>query len=283
MAYTRAFEEHEVSPEVRRTYCDIRSSFDLPFVPTVFKLVSSCPAYLKGMWKDLSQVAGSREFQSASQAFREIAHSAAVSGGWSFSDQPQVLASDKFSNADIAVIGGIVGLFARAVTQMALFTRLMQRGYSGGQRGRVSVSRQVSALSQMVKVHIPNEREAGLRVWLIYSDIKRTTGSKNVLSLYRVLSPFPSYLNSAWLDSKRLLTDPTFDEARAEMNRRARALLTNFPVKDNRALLKDVNAAQWQEIEETVDGFARQLPQFVLLTAIWQRSFPSASRLIGAA
>ena len=49
MAYTRAFEEHEVSPEVRRAYCDIRSSFDLPFVPTVFKLVSSCPAYLKGM------------------------------------------------------------------------------------------------------------------------------------------------------------------------------------------------------------------------------------------
>jgi len=32
-----------------------------------------------------------------------------------------------------------------------------------------------------------------------------------------------------------------------------------------------------------VDGFARLLPQFVLLTAIWQRSFPSASRLIGAA
>lgn len=283
MAYTRAFEEHEVSPEVRRTYSDIRTSFDLPFVPTVFKLVSSCPAYLKGMWKDLGQVACSREFQSAAQAFREIAHSAAVSGGWSFSDQPQVLASDKFSNADIAVIGGIVGLFARAITQMALFTRLMQRGYSGGQKGRVSISRQVSALSQMVNVNIPNEREAGLRVWLIYSDIKRTMGTKNVLSLYRVLSPFPSYLNSAWLDSKRLLTDPAFDEARAEMNRRARALLTNFPVKDHRAQLKEINSAQWQEIEETVDGFARVLPQFVLLTAIWQRSFPSASRLIGAA
>jgi hypothetical protein len=235
------------------------------------------------MWKDLGQVACSREFQSAAQAFREIAHSAAVSGGWSFSDQPQTLASDKFSNADIAVIGGIVGLFARATTEMALFTRLMQRGYSGGQKGRVSVSRQVSALSQMVNVHIPNEREAGLRVWLIYSDIKRTTGAKNVLSLYRVLSPFPSYLNSAWLDSKRVLTDPAFDEARAEMNRRARALLTNFPVKDHRALLKEINSAQWQEIEETVDGFARLLPQFVLLTAIWQRSFPSASRLIGAA
>ncbi|HET9181790.1 MAG TPA: halocarboxylic acid dehydrogenase DehI family protein [Candidatus Angelobacter sp.] len=283
MAFTRAFEEQEVSPEVRRTYADIRSSFDLPFVPTVFKLISACPAYLKGMWRDLGQVAYSREFQGASQAFREIAHSAAVGGGWSFSDQPQVLASDKFSNADIAVIGGIIGLFARATVQMALFTRLMQRGYSGGQKGRVSPSRQVSALSQMVNVHVPNEREAGLRVWLIYSDIKRTTGAKSVLSLYRVLSPFPGYLNSAWLDSKKLLTDSAFLEVRAEMNRRARALLTGFPVKDHRAQLKEVDGAQWQQIEETVDGFASLLPQFVLLTAIWQRSFPTASRLTGAA
>jgi hypothetical protein len=135
----------------------------------------------------------------------------------------------------------------------------------------------------MVNVHVPNEREAGLRVWLIYSDIKRTTGAKSVLSLYRVLSPFPGYLNSAWLDSKKLLTDSGFLEARAEMNRRARALLTGFPVKDHRAQLKEVDTTQWREIEETVDGFASLLPQFVLLTAIWQRSFPTASRLTGAA
>lgn len=283
MAFTRAFEEQEVSPEVRRAYGEIRSGFDLPFVPTVFKRISACPAYLKGMWRDLGPIAGSREFQAASHAFREIAHSAAVGGGWTFSDQPQVLASEKFSNADISVIGGIVGLFARATVQMALFTRLMQRGYSGGQKGRVSPSRQASALSQMVNVHVPNEREAGLRVWLIYSDIKRTTGAKSVMSLYRVLSPFPGYLNSAWMDSKKLLTDSGFLEARAEMNRRARALLTGFPVKDHRAQLKEVEPAQWQEIEETVDGFASLLPQFVLLTAIWQRSFPTASRLTGAA
>ena len=167
MAFTRSFEEHEVTPELRRIYSEIRSSFDLPFVPTIFKLVSSAPAYLKGMWKDLGQVACSREFQSAAQAFQEIAHSAAVSGGWSFSDQPQVLAQDKFSNADIRVIGGVIGLFARATAETALFTRLMQRGYSGGQKGRVSHSRQVSALAQMINIHVPNEREAGLRVWLI--------------------------------------------------------------------------------------------------------------------
>src|SRR5262249_4717339 len=154
--------------------------FDLPFVPTIFKMSAGVPVYLKTIWKDLENVVCSREFESATGAMLEIAHSAAISGGWTFSDQPGILASGKFSNADIRVIGGIVGLFARATAQVGLFARLMQRGYSGGQRGRVTRSRQVSALAQMVRVHIPNEREAGLRVWLIYSDIKKTLGAKNV-------------------------------------------------------------------------------------------------------
>jgi hypothetical protein len=264
-------------------YANIRSAFDLPFVPTVFKLSAGIPQYLKVLWKDLEGVVCSREFETAATAYQEIAHSAAISGGWTFSDQPGVLAADKFSNADIRVVGGIVGLFARATAQMALFSRLLQRGYSGGQKGRVTKSKQVSALAQMVRVHVPNEREAGLRVWLIYSDIKKTTGAKSVMSLYRVLSPFPSYLASAWLDSKRLLVDPSFVAAREELNRRARALLAGMPVKDHRTLLKDLDPEQWRDIEETVDGFARLLPAFTLLTSVWQRSFPSASRLIGAA
>ena len=138
MALNRAYEEHEVTPEIRRMYANIRTAFDLPYVPTVFKLSAAIPQYLKVVWKDLESVVCSREFETAARAYQEIAHSAAISGGWTFSDQPGVLSADKFSNADIRVVGGIIGLFARATAQMALFSRLMQRGYSGGQKGRVS-------------------------------------------------------------------------------------------------------------------------------------------------
>jgi len=159
----------------------------------------------------------------------------------------------------------------------------MQRGYSGGQRGRVSASKQVSALSQMVQVYVPNEREAGLRIWLIYSEFKKTIGAPAVPGLYRVLSPFPGYLASTWLEGKKLRREPSFAGAWEDLNRRARALLAGLPVKDHRALLKDLEPAKWREIEETVDCFARLLPQFVLLTAAWERSFPGLPRLIGAA
>src|SRR5579884_1899780 len=99
MALTRAYEEHEVSPDVRRIYAAIRVALDLPFVPTIFKLSAGIPEYLKAAWKDLEAVVSSREFETASLALQEVAHSAAVSGGWSFSDQPSLLAADKFSNA----------------------------------------------------------------------------------------------------------------------------------------------------------------------------------------
>ena len=47
MALTRAYEEHEVTPEIRRMYASIRTGFDLPFVPTVLKLSAGIPEYLK--------------------------------------------------------------------------------------------------------------------------------------------------------------------------------------------------------------------------------------------
>jgi hypothetical protein len=43
MAFTRAFEEHEVPPELKRIYAEARTSFDLPFVATLFKLLAASP------------------------------------------------------------------------------------------------------------------------------------------------------------------------------------------------------------------------------------------------
>ncbi|HYG99080.1 MAG TPA: halocarboxylic acid dehydrogenase DehI family protein [Terriglobales bacterium] len=273
MALTRVYEEHEVGPELRRIYSDIRSSFDLPFVPTVFKLSAGTPEYLKVMWDDLAPVARSKEFQVASKALEEFARSLAISNGWKFADQEKVLAGQKFSYNDIEQIRAIVATFTRALARMALFARLMQRGYAGGQRGRVSAGKQASALSRMVTLHVPNESEAGLRVWLIYSDIRRTLGTRTVLSMYRTLSPFPGYLASVWMDSKKVFNDAAFMRARDEVSKRTLGLLVGLPVRDHRALARGVSPQQWRDLEETVDGFVRLSSQFALVAAVWQRSF----------
>src|SRR5512146_742119 len=188
MALVHLYEEREVSPDVRRIYDDVRASFDLPFVPSLFKLAAGSPEYLKLLWDDLGPVVRSREFQTGAKALEEFVRSLVVSGGWKLSDQQKQLAAQKFSYNDIEQLGAIVATFARSVVKMLLFTRLAQRGFSGGQPGRVSNGRQASALSRLVTLHVPNESEAGLRTWLIYADIKRTLGTRTVVSLYRVLA-----------------------------------------------------------------------------------------------
>src|SRR5581483_3114356 len=214
MAFTRAFEEHEVPPELKRVYSEVRNSFDLPFVPTLFKLLAVCPEYLRLVWADLGDVVRSREFHSASRALEELVRSLVLKGGWRFSDQQRILSAQKFTVDDVEAMAMIPPIFTRAVCHMLLFTRLMQRGYAGGQRGRTSDGKQAAALSRMISLRIPNERDAGLRVWLIYSDIKKVTSSKSVMSMFRVLSPFPSYLAATWLDSKKILVEPSFHSAR---------------------------------------------------------------------
>lgn len=284
MALTRLYEEQELAPELRRIYTEIRCSLDLPFVPSLFKMAAGIPEYLKVMWRDLAPVARSREFHAAGLAMEEFARSLAVSDGWRFSDQQRVLAEQKFPPDDVEQLAAIVGIFVRALPRMLLFTRLAQRGYSGGQPGRISAGKQVSAMSRLVTLHVPNERDAGLRVWLIYNDIKKTTGGAgHVMSLLRVLSPFPGYLASIWVDAKKVMREDSFLSARDHINKRALGLLNGLPVRDHRAAAGKVTPEQWKEIEEMVDGCARLLPQFALLAAVWQRSFTGHRSTVFAA
>jgi Halocarboxylic acid dehydrogenase DehI len=274
MALTRLYEEVELSPELRRLFADVRQSFDFPFVPSIFKVLAAKPDYLKAMWSDLAPVARSKEFATASKALLEFVRTVAIRGGWQFSDQERLLAAQKFSQNDVEIMGEVVATFMRVTTRMALFARLIQRGYSGGQPGRISNGKQASALSTLISLHIPSERAAGLRTWLIYSDIKRTIGVKTVPSLFRVLSPWPAYMASVWVDTKRLLNDRAVQSARDDLAKRTVGLLTGLPVRDHRNLVRNLSAAEWREIEEMVDGFARTLPQLALTTAVWQRSYP---------
>jgi len=283
MPLTRSFEDSEVGPEIERIFADIRASFDLPFVPTPFRVLAGVPEYLRLMWHDLGYVAASREFRSAAVAFQEFIRSQAITGGWSFANQERVLAEQKIAREDTLVLAGVVGLFNRALPALTLFLRLMQLGYSGGTGGRVSPGKLTPALSRLISLHVPGERAASLRVWLLYSEIKRTTGEEHVPDLFRVLSPFPGYLASAWLESKRLFRDQGFQSAREEVARRATACVTGLPVHDHRQLAQHISAEQWSKIEATVDSSLRLLPFYCLLAATWRRSFATEQTAVRAA
>src|SRR5579859_2474068 len=111
MALTRAYEEDEVGSDLRRIYGEVRTHFDLPFVPTVFKVLSGVPDYVRPMWGDLRHVAHSREFQSAAQALGEFATSQAIFAGWRFADQHKVLSGQNFTAGDEEVIASVASIF----------------------------------------------------------------------------------------------------------------------------------------------------------------------------
>jgi hypothetical protein len=276
MALVRAYEEDEVGPELRRIYAELRSNFDLPFVPTLFKNLAGVPQYLKGMWRDLGPTACSREFLAAAATLDEFVRAQALGGGWRLRDQERILAEQRISTNDIPVLAGVVGVFVRALPSLLLFAQLMQSSHQGGQKGRVSPGKRSPALSRLVTLHVPNEREASLRVWLIYADIRRTLKTRSVISLYRVLSPFPSYLASTWVDSKRVLADESFQHACEGVSHRVRSLVGGIPVPDHTRLLSELRPDAAREVRETVDEFVRIAPALALLSVVWRRSFYDA-------
>lgn len=282
MALTRTYDEHEIGPELRRIYGALRATFDLPFVPTIIKVIAGHPEYLKRIWDDLGPVVSSREFQSASSALQELIHSEVAAGGWRFDEQQKILSAEAFAPRDIAVVHDVVSTFSYALPRLALFARLLQRGYSQGQRGNITPGKSAAALSQLISLHVPNEKDASLRVWLIYCDVRKTIGSRHVPGVLCVISRYPGYLASVWTEMKRIFKEPSFIRTAEHVGRRASALLTGLPVRDHRAGI-GLKPKDWREIEEAVDGFARQSPPFALITAIWRRAFPQYTKIAGAA
>jgi hypothetical protein len=275
MSLARALDVSEVAPDLRPIYDGIRSALDLPYVPTIFKVAAGNSEYLREIWDDLYEVACSREFHAAADALTQFVDARVIGTNWQFSNQERMLAAQKFSRSDVRVMSGVAGTFERAIPRLALFARLLQRGYSGGQSGRVSARRAASPLARMVSLHVPNEREASLRVWLIYAEIKRTTGMPYIPDMFRTISPYPGYLASVWVDMKKLFADREFLRARDEVSRRSLILLKDIPVGDHRHALSHLSSAQWNDIEQLIDSFARVLPQFALGAAVWRRSFAS--------
>jgi hypothetical protein len=115
---------------------------------------------------------------------------------------------------------------------------------------------------------------------MIYNDMRRTTGATNVMDMFRVLTPFPSYLAAVWQDSKKCMADSGFQRARDEIARRSIGLTSGLPVRDHREISKSMTPEQWRDIETAVDGYARQVPLYSLLAWVWRRSFvlPSGRR-----
>ena len=282
MAFTRAWEENDVSRDIKRILMDARSALNLPYIPTLFKILANSPDYLKVAWDDLAPVVRSNEFHAAGLALEEYIYSLVVASGWRFNEQRRELHDQRFSSEDTIFIADALAIFAHGLPQMLLLARRLQTGYSGGQGGRISHVKQTSMIAQSLRIHVPNEREAGLRSWLIYNDIKKTTGSRSVLSVLRFISPYPGYLASVWMDWKKTLKNPAVQRAKEEVGRRSAGLITGLPVGDHRASGK-IKPEHWREIEETVDGFVRMLPLFALVTAVWRKSFMPRPRDVRAA
>jgi hypothetical protein len=104
-----------------------------------------------------------------------------------------------------------------------------------------------------------------------------------VPSLFRVISPFPGYLASVWVEAKKVMREDGFQQTVERVGKRSLALLNNLPVRDHRSLARQVTPAQWKDIEEAVDASGRLLPQFALLAAVWEHSFPRSSVAMVAA
>src|SRR5258707_13106405 len=100
MAFPRAWEENDVSRDIKGIFMDARSALNLPYIPTLFKVLANSPDYLKLAWNDLAPVIRSKEFHAAGLALQEYIYSVVVAGGVGVNAQRRGLHDQRCSNED---------------------------------------------------------------------------------------------------------------------------------------------------------------------------------------
>jgi len=148
-----------------------------------------------------------------------------------------------------------VGRLPGPTRRLALVSRLSSGVIPADSGGASRDQKQVSALSQMFGVHVPMKREGAWRVWLIYSEIRKTT-SKKTVRICTGPSRRSSYLAPRARQQKAAHRSFLHRKPMKTL-RRARALLTENPVKDPRAIVKDVDVKQCGRLKKPVDNLAR--------------------------
>lgn len=112
MPVVRYVEEEDASPSVQAIYRDIKSTFDLPFVPNLFKVMAHHPAYLEVTWTKVKTVMGPGRLDRKTKEMIALAVSATNGCAYCVNAHSGALKRLGFGDAEMVELMAVVDLFS---------------------------------------------------------------------------------------------------------------------------------------------------------------------------
>jgi hypothetical protein len=270
-AITLVREPDAADERVKEVYRDLKESLRTSVVNVLFQAYAANPRFLDYTWRRLRPSMLAPPFIEQARRIADVADRSIE--GWPISDHAAILHSRNYGDNDLRKLREIVQLFHGINPKLLIITNAVRVALSGEPIGGVGVPHPQKLVDRdkLVRdlrglmVTLVEEREAPLRVRMIYEDIQRATGLPFVNTDYRAMGSYPDWLEVFWGDCKPLMQDPRYREATARLDAAAReaARLLPYPLY--------MNADAFSDMAEVNEVFCNLLPGLLVNIAIARR------------
>ena len=262
----------ETIPSLGPLYQDIRDTMQISWVPDVFSALGEVPGYLTFAWKQLNPSVETAQFVRLAEQVQKDAVAAVRSlyvPSYDVGDVQQVgvpLEQQAEIRTALAAL-----MFGHSQTLLAVKAlRLAIEGSPPGGRKRISWPRSATTWA-MQPIPDVDEATVGQRVRDVFTEAREALRLPRVPWSFRVIAPWPRYLQLAWGDLIGVAHEPEFAAAQSELVEQAPALCDLFParvdVTPERLAMKGQSIFQIQRARAILRSYDRLLPTDLLLTA----------------
>ena len=222
--------EHSVEGRRALVYEETKSAFQVPWMGVVAMAFSHYEAFYSVLWRGMSELYRSDEFDAACDELRVAAEAQAAE-----LLPPSILselAEMGYAPREVSQIRSFLEIFSHGnmpYLLMATQARLLLEGRELGEARDLTPRSGRYSLPPGGSLILMEAHHADAPTRALYEDIKASLGLPFVNTDYRALGRWPSYLALAWRDLRGKVSTPEYDAATNALHARAAALVLKLP------------------------------------------------------
>lgn len=256
----------QASGRVLDVYHDVQRVFGVPHVSSFFQFLGNYPRFLDRYWTAVRPIAQTQAFFSCAQRLRADAYSR-VGNDFEIPDLKAEVSRQKFSPGACEELRDCINFFCYSVPMSLLLAAFLSESLETT-AGNASIPfTPAPAPKSHRRIVMVEEDSASPAVNAIFADIRRSTGSDVVHTVYRAFARWPDFLSSYWAAVKPIEGSEHFQECASAVREEALHITAELPGPIQFSA-SDLNETEAGSLMRLTDMFVHSLSAALLNVSV---------------
>lgn len=252
----------QATGRVLDVYHDVQRVFGVPHVSSFFQFLGNYPRFLERYWSAVRPIAQTQAFFSCAQRLRADAYSR-IRTDFEIPDLKAEVNRQKFSPGACEELRDCINFFCYSVPMSLLLAAFLSEAFETSAGNEAIPLVPAPPPKPHRRIVMVEEDNASPAVNAIFADIRRSTESDVVHTVYRAFGRWPDFLSSYWNAVKPIAISEHFQQCESAVREEALRITTQLPgpVQFNAS---DLNETEAGSLISITDMFVHSLSAALL-------------------